>query len=144
MSCSTRIWVSSSPREREQRLDEPLLLPAAQPGGRLVEQEDAGSLRERARHGEQPELAQGQRTGHDVRPAGEADELERLECGLLDPPLLAALPGHAKHRFDEPCARPRMAADHRVAEDVEIARAASSSGTPRRAPPPFGGGPSSP
>jgi len=77
-------------------------------------------LRERTCDGEQPELAERKRTGRDVRAVGEPDQLERAVGLLLDSPLLAPLPRRADHRLDEPGPRPGVAADHRIAEDVEV------------------------
>ncbi len=96
------------------------LLGAPQPGRRLVEQEHLRLLAEGPGDCEQAELAERQRPRGGVSPVREADELESVVRLLLDLPLLSALPGHAKHRLDEPCSRPPMAADHGVPEDVEV------------------------
>ena len=120
MSCSTSIWVRPCCLQRPERLRQTLLLAAPKAGCGLVEQQDPWSLRERPRNCEQPELTERQASRRRPGPIPEPDELERLVGRILDASLLAPFPGRAHHRLDEPCPRPRMAADHRVSEDVEV------------------------
>jgi hypothetical protein len=98
------------------------LLGGAEPGGGLVEEEDARALRERAGDGEQAELAERERVGRVVGTVGEPDLFERLVRLLARQALLAPLPGRAEDPFEKARPSPRVAADLHRRPDVGVVR----------------------
>ena len=126
--------MSPAPREGSQRLDQPRLLPRAQPGRRLVEQEHRRPLREGASDREKPELPEREDSRRIRRAAVEPDDLESSMSLLPDPLLLTPLPGQTQHALDEARARPNVRADRRVVEHVELAERTSRLEDGRRDP----------